>query len=364
MLSLLAAGLLLLTKPSASVSLRPSQIRPESSSGAAEHVAHPLPPVFRLDVGLAGPPVVAGDGTWWLSGRDGELALLGTNDSPVWSISLGAAITGDVAIDEHGSLYVPTARDLIFAVEPNASVRWRSRVPWGIDGPLAWVPQQGLAFVGRDQFLYWLGHSANLLQRTPIGGRRSAGPIRMGQFAAVGSDTGEFFVGSSRGKRLQVDLGQRIRSISDWSDSALILAGNKGYSVDYRAEVRLIRAEIASIGVASDRESPNAKGQAVMLSKGRLDWFDHQGNVTQSLDTSQVPTDDLVPELAATHQCAWISSNSGTVWQCCTHDGIQAFRLTQLPLMRPVLDLVHGRVLVGSSQGELWSMSIPDHARF
>ncbi len=363
-LPLLAVGLLLLTKQAASVPHRTDQKPPESSSSSVrEPIANPLLPVFRLDVGLAGPPVVADDGTWWLSGRDGELARLSPNDTPVWSISLGAAITGDAAIDDHGLLYVPTVPGLICAVEPNATVRWRSRVPWGIDGPLAWVPQQGLVFVARDHCLYWLGQSANILQRIPLRGQRTAGPIRVGRLAAVGSDTGEIFLCSSRGNRLRADLGQRILAISDWTDSVLALAGNRAFTVDGNAEIRWVRNEVAAIGVATGKTASDQKGSAVILGKmGQVDWLDHEGNVTASLDTSPMPADDLVPELVATNRCAWISSNSGAIWQFCMNLGVQKFQLTQLPLMRPVLDVTNGRVLVASTQGELWTLTLPPDA--
>ncbi len=67
---------------------------------------------------------------------------------------------------------------------------------------------------------------------------------------------------------------------------------------------------------------------------------------------------ELVAELVATRECAWVSTNSGTLLQCCVRSGVRRFDFASMPLLRPVVDMPHHRVLVGSSEREVWSVPL------
>src|SRR5664279_4714948 len=66
--------------------------------------ARPAIPLVRLEIGLAGPPILGSDGRWWLLGRDGEIAHFRRDDSLAWSISVAATISGAGAADDQGLL--------------------------------------------------------------------------------------------------------------------------------------------------------------------------------------------------------------------------------------------------------------------
>jgi hypothetical protein len=358
----LLVSLVVATTAAGPVPQRPmneSTIAPGNGRGSNE--AH-LIPTFALDAGLAGPPLVADDGSWWVPGRDGQLAHLGANDMLQWAIGLGASIRAGATLGEGGLLFVPTAKNSIVAMEPRGTPRWRSRAPWGIDGPLAWVPSQGLAFVSQDQHLQWLGVNARLLQRARLPARRSTGPAALGNSLVIGTESGDLLVWETRNRRVHLDLSRPVRAIiGTSSERFLALAGKDLYAIAASA-ISWHRADVVAAGVATI-SAPGSGSRAqpftvLAYSRGSIEWLDEQGRVVGSCRVPWPESADLVPEIAASPQCAWIASNAGSLWQCC-HDGrVSELRLTRAALQRPVPDWAHQRLLVGSSEREIWSIPL------
>jgi|GEM_PF-2662349 len=358
-----ALAALLVAPPTAGGSVPQRQeLRQESSSSLdkAPSSSYPrLRPAFALETGLAGPPLVAGDGSWWLTSRDGQLVLLAPHDSLKWSIGLGASIKGGATLGEGGLLFVPTAKNSIIAMEPRGVERWRSGAPWGIDGPLAWVPGQGLVFVSQDRHVHWLDLSARLLQRSKLPAPRSAGPVAAGSSVAVGTEAGQVLVWMGRARRVRVDLPRPVRAIAGTSHHDLLaLAGTQAHAIA-GSSVRWQRSDVASIGLAvRSPESPSGSQAVLAYATGDVEWLDAQGNTLAACHAGWSKTVGLVGELAASPECAWISSNAGTLWQCCADGRVSELPLTRASLSRPVLDGAHGRVLVGSSEREVWSIPL------
>jgi len=352
---------LLRTATAGSVPQRPNQdLNPVAFADAGLELS-PVSRLLALDVGLAGPPIVAADGTSWLAGRDGQLVRLAPNGTMQWAVGLGASLNDGAALGGVGLLFISTAKNSIVAVQPDGSARWRSGAPWGIDGPLAWVPGQGLVFTGRDQYLYWLGLNARILQRIRLQARRAAGPVAVGQGVAVGLESGELLVWDSPSRHTRWKLSQPIRTIVGVSPNhVLALAGSEVHSIDAIPTMRWSREHVIALGVTtSDSQQVESATQVVTVrTSGQIEWFDWQGHVLASVVAPELGASGPVPEVVATRQCAWISSNAGSLWQCCSRDGIRKFQLTHAPLLRPVLDLSHRRLLVASSEREVWAIAV------
>lgn len=340
---------------------RPNQALNPAVSADAGLDLSPVSRLLALDVGLAGPPIVAADGASWLSGRDGQLVRLAPNGTVQWAVGLGASVNDGAALGEVGLLFISTTKNSIVAVQSDGSERWRSRAPWGIDGPLAWVPGQGLVFTGRDQYLYWLGLNARILRRIRLQARRAAGPVALGQGVAVGLESGDLLVWDSRNRHTHWKFSQPIRTIfGDSPNHVLALAGSEVHSIDASSTTRWSREHVIALGVTSSDSQPIGSATQVVTARtsGQIEWLDWQGHLLASVDAPELGATGPVPEIVATRQCAWISSNSGSLWQCCIRDGIRKFHLTHAPLLRPVLDLIHRRLLVASSEREVWAIAV------
>lgn len=353
--------MVLRTTVAGSVPQRPNQDLHPAASADAKMGLSPVSRLLTLDIGLAGPPIVAADGTSWLSGRDGQLVRLAPNGTVQWAVGLGASLNDGAALGEVGLFFVSTAKNSIVAVQPDGTSRWRSSAPWGIDGPLAWVPSQGLVFTGRDQYLYWLGLNARILQRVRLQSRRSAGPVALEQGVAVGLESGELLVWVSRTRQHHWKLSQPIRAIVGVSpDHVLALAGSEVHSLDAKSTLSWSRDHVVALGVTTSEHQATGSATRVVTvgTSGQVEWFDWQGHVLASVNAPELGATGPVPEIVATRQCAWISSNSGSLWQCCIKDGIRKFQLTRASLLRPVLDPAHGRLLVASAEREVWAIAV------
>ena len=314
-------------------------------------------PVFRLDMGLAGPPLLAPDGTWWLLGRDGEVARVRADDSLDWAIALGTAINRPAAIDDAGVIYIPTARDLIYALEPTSHVRWRSRIPGGMQSALVWVPGQGLVYVSRDQWVYWLGPNANILLRTPLRDRPSVGPTRVGSSFAIGTDDGDLLLSVSRGQLRRVALGTKIVAIRDGAGMALVLAGHRACAVDAHAAIAWCHDDIRAIGTASG-SAPEADQAVLLDTSGQLRWLDQAGRVLSSFAARELADDGWDPEFVAADRCAWFVNQGSEVWQACSGAAARRLSSGQQTLMPPTIDTRHRRVLVSATQGNVYAIQL------
>lgn len=340
-------------------SQNPASSTPALALTAATTDTLPAQPTLlgSLEVGLAGPPVVAPDGGWWLLGRDGEVERFDRQDSLTWSISLAATITGAAVADDDGILYVPTARDLVFAIEPSGRVRWRFAAPHGIIGPLCWVPGQGLALVGRDRAVYWLDRRANLLLRTAMSSRMSAGPTALGGKVLVGTENGQIVALTRQGRRQSTQLSGSIDAIVTYSAGALVLAGNHAHALTADGQVLWSRDAVLGIGVTAARgQGQRHDSPALLYASGRIDWLDPRGEPTVSAELKPNPSVLPIVEFAAIDQRAWIADESGTLWEASPGGGCRPMRIAKGPLTRPVLDMQSDRVMVGSVGGGVWSV--------
>lgn len=312
-----------------------------------------------LEVGLAGPPVVGADGSWWLVGRDGEVERFRVDGSLVWSISAAAAVVGASVADDSGALFIPTARDLVLAIEPNGHVRWRFRAPYGIIGSLCLVPGQGLALLGRDHAVYWLDARANLLLRAPMHSPATFGPTAFGNQVLVGTEDGKIVTLTRQGKRHSTYLGGAITAALPSSAGAVVLAGGKAHGLDSDAQVVWSRADIVGIGVVTARGYEQPQSAAVVLSAaGQIEWLDRLGNTKASAPVAPALGFTSVAEIAATEQKAWVADDTGTLREVGVDRGCRSTKLANVPLMRPVLNLRASRVIVGSVGGGVWSVPI------
>lgn len=315
-------------------------------------------PVFALDVGPAGPPIVARDGTWWLIGRDGQVVHMAWNDTLHWEVGLGASVAGGATIGEAGLLFIPTMKNSIVAMEPRGVSRWRSRAPWGIDGPLAWVPTQGLVYVSDDQHVQWLAVNARLLQRSKLAARRSAGPVSLRDTVAVGTESGALLLWPSRSKRIELHLEPPVRAILGQSPRAFLAIAGADAHLVVESSVRWQRAGVRAAGVTIARE-PDAPNLFVIARQdGEIQWLDEYGSVRATCNAPWSDSLQLTPEIAASSECAWISSGAGELWQCCMDGSVASLQLTDGPLMQPVLDWSSQRLLVGSAEREVWAIPV------
>jgi hypothetical protein len=315
--------------------------------------------MIGLGIGLAGPPVLGADGGWWLLGSDGEIGHFRADDHLLWSISIGSTITGAAALDEQGILYVPTARDLVYAVEPGGQQRWRFRAAAGITGPLGWVTGQGLVFVGRDRALYWLDQRANLLLRAPLGSRVSAGPVPLGSRSVVGTETGQLVAMTRQGKRQNVELGTSISTILPTRAGLVVLAADTAFGLDADLCIRWSREHVLGLGVTSALGQAQPLGfPALLQASQRVDWLDAHGDTIASVALGSSLPSDPMPEFAATDRCAWIAFDSGVLSEACIDSGARYVPLTGSSLTRPVVDAKGARVIVGSTAGGLWSLPL------
>lgn len=315
-----------------------------------------------LEVGLAGPPIVGSDGGWWLLGTDGEIERFRADDSLLWSISLATTISGPAAADNLGLLFVPTARDLVYALEPSGHPRWRFRAPAGIVGAVSWVPEQGSVFVGRDRAVYWLDRRANLMLRAPVHSRVTAGPTPVGANVVVGTEEGQLLVLTRQGKRHAAQLGGAVAAILTTRDGVIAFAGGKAYGLNAEAQVLWLRGGVLGIGVTAALGNGQRESlAAILLASGQMEWLDFTGKTQALTPLMQTVPSDLVPEFVATERCAWISSDSGLLWVACVGKGARPIALSRAPLTRPIIDIKGARAMVGSVAGGVWSLPLaPD----
>jgi outer membrane protein assembly factor BamB len=340
----------------------PSRPHPQSAAPraeAAEGSPSGLVLIGGLEVGLAGPPVLGRDGSWWLLGRDGEVERFGRNDRLAWSISVAAAVMGSAVADEDGVLYVPTARDLVFAIEPSGHVRWRFRAPNGVAGPICWVSGQGLVFLGLDGALYWLDRRANLVLRVALDARVSAGPIALGSKALVGTEKGHLVAVTRQGRRQTLQLAGAVTALTPFGNGALALAATRAVAVDPDLRLTWSRDAVLGIAVTAAHGQQGSQGTPVLLTdSGRIEWLDAAGQ-----RQAESPLDLKVPAIAgiaATATEAWVAQPSGRLLQVGPHRARLSLPIARGPLVRPVLDTLHSRLLIGSEQGTVWSLPIGD----
>ncbi len=308
-----------------------------------------------LEVGLAGPPVVGADGGWWLLGRDGEVERFGPDDSLKWSISIAASINGASATDESGRLvYIPTARDLIVALDRDARVHWKYKAPAGVVGDVCWVPKQGLVFIGRDRLLYWLDLRANLVLRAPLKSAVTAGPAPFGNKVIVGTEDGQVLAFSRQGTRQVMALEAPIRAIAPMSQGgALVLAARVAHVLDATLSEQSSIPSALAIGVTASRGHALKSTPLMLTESGELRGVEWAPAAT-------APTRDFLfaPALEATSTAAWATDESGALWQARPEPGWERIQLGHAPLLRPVLDINRGRILVGSEGGSVWSVPV------
>jgi len=350
-----ALGLLVNSAPS-----KPKEAEIQVGQSEGEEVILPPQPRYLggLEVGLSGPPVVGPDGGWWLLGRDGEVERFGPDDSLKWSISIAASITGEAATDESGQLlFIPTARDLVVALDRNARVHWKYKAPAGIVGSVCWVPKLGLVFVGRDRLLYWIDEHANLVLRSPVKSRVSVGPTPFGDQVMLGTDDGQVMAFSRQGKRRFLTLDAPVSAIITLGGSgAYVLAGGVIRFLDANLSESWTKSGALAIGVTAARGRESRQALVALSATGELEWFKSEGTVSvRSKPSVSVP---CVPELVATSSAAWVADAAGTLWQARQGVGWDQIRIGSTPLLRPVLDSPRGRVLVGSETGSVWSLQV------
>jgi hypothetical protein len=316
-------------------------------------------PMIGLGIGLAGPPLLSTDGAWWLLGRDGEIGHFRADDHLLWSVSIASTITGAAVSDAQGILYVPTARDLIYALEPSGHQRWRFRAPAGISGPLGLMAGQTIAFTGRDRALYWLDQRANLLLRASVGSRVSAGPVPFGSRAIVGTEAGDLVAMTRQGKRQSIQIGAPITVILPTRSGIVALVGDTAVGLDADLRILWSREKVLGIGVTSALGQAQSLGYPTLLyASGKLDWLDALGRTLATVTLGNSAPMDPMPEFAATDRCAWIACDSGALWEACVDKESKYIPLTRVSLTRPVLDAKGRRVMVGSAVGGLWSVPL------
>ena len=350
-----ALGLLVHSAPS-----KPQDAEVQVGQTKNETVFLPPQPSYLggLEVGLSGPPIVGPDGGWWLVGRDGEVERFGPDDSLKWSISIAASITGEAATDESGQLlFIPTARDLVVALDRNARVHWKYKAPAGIVGAVCWVPKQGLVFIGRDRMLYWIDEHANLVLRAPVKSRASVGPTPFGNRVMLGTEDGQVMAFSRQGKPRSVTLDAPVSAIITLGGSgAYVLAGGIVRFLDASLSESWTKSGALAIGVTAARGRESRQELVSLFATGELEWFKSDGTVSVwSKPSVGVP---CVPELVATASAAWVTDAEGTLWQARQGAGWDGIHVGRSPLLRPVLDLQRGRVLVGSETGSVWSLPV------
>ena len=316
--------------------------------------------VGSLEVGLSGPPAVSADGGWWLVGRDGEIERFRADDALDWSISIAAAVTGAAVTDELGQLlFVPTARDLVVALDPSARVHWRYRAPAGVTGPMSWVRGQGLAFLGRDRALYWLDGRANLVLRAPLNARVSFGPTAFGNKILLGTEDGQLMAFTRQGKRQSTSLDGPIMAIVAAADGAFVLAGGVAHWFDSSFHSVWSRPNVLGIGGTAARGHASRPFSLVArTAAGELEWLDIGGSVIARASSKLTPGPGCAPELAATSSRAWAVDDAGTIWEARAGSGWTPIGLGSASLFCPVVDPKGNRILVGTVAGSIWSRGL------
>jgi hypothetical protein len=169
------------------------------SSGAAREASarQALPgelrEVFRFGAGagLFARPGLGQDGGLYVGAGDGYVHALWPDGSYRWSYTVkGRVVAPPVEEPATRRAFVVTSDARLYALEPDARLRWVFSLPVAPKSELALTPKGTLLFVGEDEHLYGVTTSGALVLRLASPGARSAPVVlRDGKTALVLNDT-------------------------------------------------------------------------------------------------------------------------------------------------------------------------------
>jgi hypothetical protein len=179
----------------------------------------------------------------------------------------------------------------------------------------------------------------------------------------VGTESGQLVALTRQGRRQTAQIGAPITAILPTSAGILALADGKALGLD--AELNLVwsREHVLGIGVTSSLGQGQRLGSpAVLQASGQMDWLNAAGNTIASVTLGPPMPSEPIPEFAATDSCAWISFDSGVLWEVCVNKVVKNIPLARASLTRPIVDVMGARVMVGSAVGGLWSLPLASGA--
>jgi len=126
----------------------PSDAGPDADdAGDTDAGPPPATVTFTLPLGpIASSPAIAGDGTIYVTTRDGKLfAVAPDGASSKWNVTTGDTLGSSPAIGAGGTVYVGSSDGKLYAVKPDGSLAWAT--------PLG-SPVTGSPAVGGDDSIY------------------------------------------------------------------------------------------------------------------------------------------------------------------------------------------------------------------
>ena len=262
-----------------------------SAGGAAEANAKPagapqLREVFRFGAGsgLFARPGVGQHGDVYVGSGDGYVHALWPDGSYRWSYTVkGRVVAPPVEEPATRRAFVITSEARLYALEPDARLRWVFPLPVAPKSEMTLTPKGTLLFVGQDDHLYGVTTSGALALRLASPGARSA-PVVLGdgKAALVLNDQ----LATLKGYGFERTPLSGPLSAAPWLD----LAADRAVFACESGKARVFGSAGALLDVSSDCLAPPVRGDgffAVAESKGDVRLFYAAGGTaTVSLGSS------------------------------------------------------------------------------
>jgi len=259
-----------------------------SAGGVAEARAKPAPElreVFRFGAGsgLFARPGVGQHGDLYVGSGDGYVHALWPDGSYRWSYTVkGRVVAPPVEEPATRRAFVVTSEARLYALEPDARLRWVFPLPVAPKSEMVLTPKGTLLFVGQDDHLYGVTTSGALVLRLASPGARSA-PVVLGDGKAA-------LVLNDQLATLKGYGFERAPLGGSLSAPWLEVAADRAVFACESGKARVFGSAGALLDASSDCLAPPVRGDgffAVAESKGDVRLFyAGGGSVTVSLGSS------------------------------------------------------------------------------
>ncbi|MFV2044348.1 MAG: PQQ-binding-like beta-propeller repeat protein [Anaerolineales bacterium] len=149
---------------------------------------------WRFSTGgwMTASPAIGLDGNVIVGSSDGKLYAIRPDGTLRWSYNIGSWVQSSPAIGASGNVYVGSSTSHIYAFSPDGNLLWSYQTGSYIDAAPAIAPDGTLYIGSVDKNLYAIGADGELLWKYPTGGAIYAS-------AGLGKD-GSIYIGSEDGK--------------------------------------------------------------------------------------------------------------------------------------------------------------------
>lgn len=295
---------------------------------------------FRTASPMAAPPALSAEGQLYVATHEGYLHAVSRDGDFLWSYTVDGALLWGAGVDTRGRIQTISSAGTIYLFTPSGNPRW----VYGFRSPSSSVmfAKGGMMLVPHGYNLYALAPGAGVRWRAFLGSEVNSGPwVREDGSAWLTTRDGQLRrVTNARSPSAVVEVGSNARVMGVNADgAALVLRDGVLSAIDESGESVWHREAVRAV-------SPDGR---LLVGEQELLWLDAQGGLEAEVAFSG--TLSAAPVLAG--DWAWVPTVQGDMVAVNRNGTVESCRISAAPLMLPIVDAAHQRVVATAGDGTL-----------